>query len=55
MTTCLNVVGHSHSEFPPIGSWPAVLLGWLIYLVASSRLDRTALDQGAPGLNEGHL
>ena len=41
----LNIVGHCHSEFPPIG-WPAcpIQLVWLFS--CSSESDRTVLDQG---------
>lgn len=40
----LNIVGHCHSEFPPIG-WPAcpIQLVWLFS--CSSDSDRTVLDQ----------
>lgn len=44
----LNIFGHCHREFPPIG-WPAcpIQLVWLFS--CSSDSDRTVLDQGTHG------
>lgn len=41
----LNIVGHCHSEFPPIG-WPACPIQLVRLFSCSSESDRTVLDQG---------
>lgn len=41
----LNIVGHCHSEFPPIG-WPACPIQLVLLFSCSSESDRTVLDQG---------
>ena len=49
---CLNIVGHFHSEFPPIGVWPACSIQLVEMLSCPSDSDRAILDQEMLGLME---